>query len=352
MANEACKKYSGTNLLSGKALMQWPKTTIHTSQGPMPAIAPLVISASRATDIPAFHAKWFMNRLRAGYCLWENPFNTRQQQYISFEKCKVFVFWSKNPQALMPFLSEIEDRGYQYYFQYTLNDYEQEGLEPRVPKLAQRMAVFQKLSERIGKHRVIWRFDPIIMGNSFTVESVLERIQRVAERLAPHTEKLVFSFVDWYKKTERVLKKIDSLLRPPSADEMQQLAEGIVSLNQSLTTPLTLATCAETLDLHKLGIEHNRCVEPQLLLRLCPESHEIRKRYGKLPGTGSQTTLLPLAPVLPKDTGQRTPCGCAPSKDIGSYNTCMHLCEYCYANHSQRVVIDKMNVLSAKSEKL
>lgn len=335
--------------------MQWPKTTVQTPQGLKPAIAPLVISASRTTDIPAFHAKWFMNRLRAGYCLWENAFNARQQQYVSFEKCQVFVFWSKNPQALMPCLSEVEERGYQYYFQYTLNDYEQEGLEPRLPKLAQRIATFQNLSERIGRRRVIWRFDPIVMGNTLTVESVLERIQRLAEQLAPYTEKLVFSFLDLYKKTENNLKKVDPLLRPPTDEEALRLAEGVVQMNKSLISPLTLSTCAEKLDLHTLGIERNKCIDPDLLLRLCPASPEIRNTYVKTI-LQKQGRLVPLGQTPGnddiKDTGQRTSCGCAPSKDIGRYNTCMHLCTYCYANQSKMAVINGINAVDINSERL
>lgn len=335
--------------------MKWSEVTISTPQGPRVAIAPLVISASRATDIPAFHAKWFMNRLRAGYCLWENVFNAHQRCHVSFGKCKVFVFWSKNPQALIPYLSELEDRGYQYYFHYTLNDYEQEGLEPRIPELAQRIAAFQKLSARIGKHRVIWRFDPLIMGNTLTVESVLERIQRLAEQLAPYTEKLVFSFLDMYKKTEKNLKRFDPLLHSPDAGEALRLAEGIVNINKRLVTPLRLSTCAEKLDLSSLGIEHNACVDPALLLRLCPASQELRSICEKRVPT-RQGSLLPPAGSCGsgaiKDRGQRSACGCAPSKDIGRYNTCMHLCAYCYANRSIADVIKGINATDSNGERL
>lgn len=335
--------------------MKWSETTIITPQGPKPAIAPLVISASRATDIPAFHAKWFMNRLRAGYCLWENAFNAHQRCYVSFEKCKVFVFWSKNPQALMPYLSEVEERGYQYYFQYTLNNYEQKGLEPRIPRLAQRIATFQELSERIGKHRVIWRFDPVILGNTLTVESVLERIQHLAEQLAPHTEKLVFSFLDMYKKTGNNLKKLDPLLRPPDAEEARRLAEGIAQINKGLGSPLTLATCAEELNVASLGIGHNKCVDPELLLRLCPASSELRTMYARrfslqLGGLRSVAGTCGVGSV--KDRGQRSACGCAPSKDIGRYNTCMHLCAYCYANRSKIDAIKGINATDSNSEHL
>lgn len=335
--------------------MKWPEVTLSTSQGPARAIAPLVISASRATDIPAFHAKWFMNRLRAGYCLWQNAFNAHQRRYVSFEKCRVFVFWSKDPQALMPYLSEIEDRGYQYYFHYTLNDYGQEGLEPRLPQLAQRIATFQKLSGRIGRHRIIWRFDPVILGNTLTVERVLERIHRLAEQIAPYTEKLVFSFLDMYKKTGNALKKLDPRLRPPDAEEARRLAEGIAQINKGLGSPLALSTCAEELSLASLGIGHNRCVDPDLLLRLCPASPEIRSMYAP-PARHRQGNLLPFfdAPGggAPRDAGRRAHCGCAPSKDIGRYDTCMHLCAYCYANRSKKAVIHGFNAVNNDSEGL
>lgn len=332
--------------------MQWPKVTIHLLDGlPQQAVAPLVISASRATDIPAFHAKWFMERLRAGYCVWENPFNSKQRQYISFENCRVFVFWTKNPQAFMPFLDEIEARGVQFYFQYTLNNYETEGLEPRMPKLATRCATFKKLSERIGKERVIWRFDPIILSNTLNTNGILDRIASLANVIAPYTEKLVFSFVDWYKKTQNSLKKIDETLRPPTEQEMLVLADGIVQINKQLTVPLKFATCAETIDLSSLGIPKNKCVDSELILRLCPQDTELHKFYGKSKYS-EQASLLSIPSPTSKDSGQRTPCGCVPSKDIGSYNSCMHLCAYCYANQSPQAVINKMNSLDYKNEKL
>ena len=144
-------------------------------------------------------------------------------------------------------------------------------------------------------------------------------------------------------------------MRPPNGLEMQQLAEGIVRINNSLPAPLILSTCAEQLDLHSLGIEHNKCVDPELLARLCPTSTEVRNVYAKA-APAKQGSLISTMPALTaeiaKDTGQRAPCGCAPSKDIGRYNTCMHLCAYCYANQSKTAVINGMNDVSATSERL
>lgn len=337
--------------------MKWPETSIDTPQGPQTAIAPLVISASRATDIPAFHAEWFMKRLRAGYCLWANPFNARQQQYVSFERSRVFVFWSKNPAALLPHLPEITERNYQFYFQYTLNDYEKTGLEPGLPQMRQRLDLFKRLSDQIGKHRVIWRFDPIILGDALTQENTLDRLYAIGREIAPYTEKLVFSFVDWYAKTKRELGKLNAGLRAPSEEEMQQLARGIVQVERALPSRLRLATCAESIDLQSLGIEHNKCIDPELLLRLCPDCAAFRKACGGSARGREQGSLVPLkAPsaqtVSAKDSGQRKPCGCAPSKDIGTYNTCMHFCAYCYANQSRNAVLSRMRTVQVESEKL
>ncbi len=117
--------------------MKWPETQIITEDGAVGAIAPTVISASRSTDIPAFYAPWFMARLRHGYVKWVNPFN-RRAQYVSFEQTRAIVFWSKNPKPMLQHTDELDRRGLAYYFQFTLNDYEREGLEPGVPPLAVR----------------------------------------------------------------------------------------------------------------------------------------------------------------------------------------------------------------------
>ena len=172
------------------------------------ALAPIIISASRSTDIPAFYAKWFFNRLAKGYCVWYNPFN-RRKMYVSFERCKAIVFWTKNPKLILPYLHELDRRGIHYYFQFTLNDYVSEGFEPNVPSVTQRVETFRELSEMIGKERVIWRFDPLIMTPSITPRVLLSRIWKIGNLLKGYTDKLVFSFVDVkaYRKVQNNLIK-------------------------------------------------------------------------------------------------------------------------------------------------
>lgn len=326
--------------------MKWPRVTIDTESGPREAAAPEIISASRSTDIPAFYAEWFARRLAAGYCRWINPFN-QQPQYISFQNARAFVFWTKNAEPLLPHLTELDRRGVIYYFQFTVNDYEEERLEPGVPPLVRRLETFRQLSRMIGKARVIWRFDPLILAKSLTVERLVERVIRIGEVLREHTEKLVFSFADIgeYAKVPANLRRHGVDFREFVPDTMREFARLLAERTRGWG--LQLATCAESLSLDEFGISHNRCVDDVLLLRLAPGDLKLREvlardMYGEiLPGIRSL-----------KDEGQREACGCVISKDIGQYNTCPNLCLYCYANTSPGVVRRNLEQLVENGESI
>lgn len=176
--------------------MVFNKITIKDDYGMIvDAIAPVIISASRSTDIPAFYAKWFFNRLTKGYCVWYNPFN-QQKMYISFKNCKVIVFWTKNPKPILSYLHILDEMGIHYYFQFTLNNYVNEGFEPNVASVDERVETFKQLSLMIGKERVIWRFDPLIITPSISPRELLKRIWNIGNKLKGYTDKLVFSFID------------------------------------------------------------------------------------------------------------------------------------------------------------
>lgn len=316
--------------------------------------APVIISASRSTDIPAFYAKWFINRLEAGYCVWYNPFN-QKPMYISFKNTKVVVFWTKNPEAMLEYLPELDKRGIHYYFQVTLNDYEFEGFEPNVPLLQHRIEVFKKLSDRIGKEKVIWRFDPLILTQNLTLRQLLNKIYRIGNQLKGYTDKLVFSFVDVkaYRKVQNNLVKETSLFTKenvesaePEGDKRTEIVEGLAKLREHWKSEgwnLELATCGEDIDLDKYGIKHNRCIDSELMERLFADDKELvyYLRTGKMPEPDLFGGLpeLPLIAKNLKDKGQRKVCGCMVSKDIGMYNTCRHFCVYCYANTSKELVL-------------
>ena len=144
----------------------------------------MIISASRRTDIPAFYARWFMNRIREGYCTVPNPFNPNQVSRISLkpEDVDIIVFWTRYARPLMPFLNELDDRGYRYYFLYTLMN-NPRALEPKSPSHKRSLNTFQNLSNRIGMEKVIWRYDPIVFTRITDPNFHKETYQHIAEQL-------------------------------------------------------------------------------------------------------------------------------------------------------------------------
>lgn len=343
------------------------KVTIKTDSGEFKeGVAPIIISASRSTDIPAFYAKWFFNRLKKGYCVWYNPFN-RQPQYVSFEKCKVIVFWTKNPKPILPYLPELDRRGIHYYFQVTLNDYTQERLEPNVPSVEERIETFKVLSEKIGKERIIWRFDPLIVTPNLTPRDLLKKIWYIGNRLLGYTDKLVFSFVDVnaYRKVQNNLIKETGLFNKENVEKAEmstaqrkEFLEGLVKIREVWAEKgwdITLATCGEELNLEKYSIEHNRCIDGSLMEHIFFEDKELiyYLHTGKLPENNLFGALeVPKGYKNLKDTGQRKVCGCMASKDIGMYNTCRHLCVYCYANTSKECVLANIAKINDDSESI
>lgn len=311
------------------------RVCIKTADGPMQAAAPVVISASRATDIPAFHFPWFMNRLEAGYAMRRNPFNNRPS-FTSFENAGAVVFWTKNPAPAISRLHELDAAGLDYYFLFTLNDYDREGLEPGLPPLEHRVRTFLELSEKIGAGRVVWRFDPICLGPGLDTAKMLSRMNSLACLLRGHTKRIVFSFVqiDAYRKVQASLERTGTQIREPDRTEQAELCRGIGDM--CAANDMVPYACAHEHDLRQWGIRPGKCIDDELLATICSPGNTRLKNFlnlqPALPGMPPQFT------PLPKDTSQRKQCRCIPSRDIGSYNTCAHMCAYCYANTSESTV--------------
>lgn len=276
------------------------------------AQAPMIVSASRATDIPAFYSQWFFDRLQEGYVRWRNPYSG-MDSYISFENTRFIVFWSKNPAPIIPHLPLLKERNVGCYFQFTLNDYDVEGLESNVPLLKQRIEIFKEIVNVLGVGSVVWRFDPLVLTDKIFADDLLRKIENISDQLSGYVEKLVFSFADisTYKKVGRNLTAAGIKYREWNESEMLDFARQLSGLNLGLE----FATCAEKVDLSQFGIRHNRCIDPDLICRIAPN---LKSEISQ----------------LKTDKGQRTLCGCISSKDIGAYNTCPHGCAYCYANSS------------------
>ncbi|NTV92950.1 MAG: DUF1848 domain-containing protein [Chlorobiaceae bacterium] len=270
----------------------------------------MIISASRRSDIPAFYGTWFMNRLRAEEVLVRNPFNYRQISKISLspQSIDALVFWTKNPENFLPFLPEIEAMGHWYYVLFTITPYDT-TLEPRIGSKEAVLKTFKKLSRLIGPERVIWRYDPVILTDVYTFDYHVASFNSLAKKLSGFTRQCIISFLDNYRKVRKNMGHIKYFL--PQKPLMEALSLRLADAAEK--QGMTISTCSEKIDLSHLGIQNSRCIDHELIGRL----------------TGKQCS------GIRKDKSRRLGCGCAESRDIGSYNTCPHGCLYCYAVSSQ-----------------
>ena len=336
-------------------MAQWHKVQIKRDNGEVvEAQAPIIVSASRSTDIPAFYADWFFHRLKVGYSAWTNPFNG-VKSFVSYQNTRFVVFWSKDPKPLLEHLDELKVRNIGCYIQYTLNNYVKEGLEKGVPPLDERIDAFKQLVDKLGKGRVIWRFDPLVLTDQIGLDELLRRVEVLGDQLLGYTEKLVFSYADiaLYKKVKANLEKSHVNYMEWTTAQMEEFAQRLSELNQKWNYQLT--TCGEKIDIEKYGIQHNRCVDDDLMIRFAHRDKELMDFLGveiksienSLFGLESipanvimlNETQYAIKKKDNRDKGQRHFCGCIVSKDIGEYNTCPHLCEYCYANASKEVAL-------------
>lgn len=264
----------------------------------------MILSASRRTDIPAFYADWFMRRVEAGFVLTRNPMNHAQLSRIplSPETVDAIAFWTKDPQPMLDRLPALDAVGYRYYFQFTLTPYDR-TLERGLRNKTEIESTFITLSKQLGRERVVWRYDPIILNDTLDVSWHREQFSRMCGVLAPYTDTVTISFVDLYAKCR------SPLLREITPAEMAELA-GFIG-ETARTHGLRATACCEKTDLTPYGIEKASCIDKARLEKLC----------------GCPLALIP-------DKNQREGCGCVQSVDIGTYNTCVNGCVYCYANRS------------------
>lgn len=270
----------------------------------------MIISASRRTDIPAFFLEWFFKRIDEGFLLVRNPMNLHQISRINLSPDGVdcIVFWSKNPRKMIKKLHLLKE--YSYYFQFTITGYGQR-LEPNVPLMREGVDTFIALSNLIGKERLIWRYDPIIITDKYDLNYHAGNFEKIAKQLEGKTNRCVISFVDMYKKTMRNMSAIK--LSEITTDRMVKLAVLLSKICSKYC--LELASCAEAVDLTAYGIEHGKCIDNKLIEEISGFALNIEK-----------------------DPTQRPECGCMASVDIGAYNTCPHECLYCYANYNHDLV--------------
>ncbi|MDV0440871.1 DUF1848 domain-containing protein [Methanorbis furvi] len=256
----------------------------------------MIISASRRTDIPAHFPEWFCQRLAEEFCLVRNPYS-KKITHVSLKKEDVdaVVFWTKNAGPMLSHLSKIDASSIPYYFQYTITPYGPE-IETNLNK-DHCIENFLALSSIIGKDRVLWRYDPILITKKYSTSFHEKAFEKFCEKFSDATSRCTISFVDSYPS---------SPFRECTISEKNFLAEKFSVTAKNFGIPLM--SCAEGEGLRTFGITPASCIDKDLCEKLC----------------GSPLTVK-------KDPQQRPSCGCVKSVDIGGYHTCRNGCLYCYA---------------------
>ncbi len=274
---------------------------------------PAIISARRRTDIPAYYSTWFMNRIKAGYCTAINPFNaTPYRISLRPDDVDVIVFWTRNPAPLFEHLPRLDELGYRYYFQYTVMA-NPRSIDPKSPSSRVAVETFRALAEIVGRQRVIWRYDPIVLSAETPPSFHVETHARLAEALHGATGRCVVSLVDVYRKANKRLKELARKGIAIEETPQDALAGDTAQMLHALAETagrhgMEIVSCAEDLDLTPFGIAKGKCVDD-----------------------GYIKSTFDLDVSHKKDPGQREACGCVVSRDIGMYDSCLYGCQYCYA---------------------
>lgn len=275
----------------------------------------MILSASRRTDIPAFHWDWFKNSIARGKLDAVNPYNPRQHKEIQLspEFVDVIVFWSKAPQAPVADFAWLKGLGYRFCFHFTLNSYP-EVLEPNLPPLNKRVGYVKQLAELLHRGAIIWRYDPVWLTSVTPAGFHIDHFGQLALKLRDCVTRVVVSRVDLYPKVMRRLKQLAlrgvTLPEPEEAEAQTDLVmQELRKIAEELG--LEIQSCCEPDSESRWGIPRGKCIDEQFINKLFGLGLKYRKHHG-----------------------QRKHCSCTYSLDIGRYSTCYHGCVYCYANPS------------------
>lgn len=238
----------------------------------------LIISVSRRTDVLAFYGQWFMNRIRAGFCTVPNPFNRKQISRISLlpNDVDIFVFWTRNPRPLFPYLNQLDGMGYKYYFQYTIMNNPRE-IDSKVPSLAYSLETFKELSDRIGPEKIIWRYDPIVLSQITDPSFHIVTFSSIIKELKGFLSEAVISIVDVYEKARKRLILIENDIKIYDKAQIQNSLAGLIPALVAMASEhgIQIKSCAEELDLGVYGVSPGKCIDDQYIKD--GESGDVRK---------------------------------------------------------------------------
>lgn len=269
----------------------------------------MIINTGQRTDIPAFYSKWFMNRIKEGYVLVRNPYYpTIVTKFLLNPKVvDVIGFCTKNPRPMFPYLDELKDFGQFWYISITGFDVD---LEPNVPQIDQVIEDFKYLSNKVGKNAIGWRYTPIIVNNKYTKEYHIKMFEHIASKLDGYTSLVAFGFVDIYPKLEKNHPEIKD------TDDNTKIEISKAFIEIARKHHMDLRLCSKEKWLANYGVDIDGC------MRVKDYENSIDSKLD----------------IKQKMEARKNYCACYLSNDIGAYNSCMHLCKYCYANGNETTI--------------
>ncbi len=271
----------------------------------------MIIDTGNRTDIPAFYSKWFMNRIREGFVMVRNPYNPDQvtKYRLDPEVVDLLQFCTKNPEPMIKYLDEL-DR-FRMFWYVTITPYGK-SIEPNVPDKRKVLDSFKRVSEHVGKHAMSWRYDPIFISDTYSVDYHIDAFERMAVELEGYTEQAVISFIDLFEKTKKNFPEAKEVVRE------DRFALGKAFAETGRAHGITVRSCFEGTELAQFGIDVSGCMSQAVV------EHAMGEKLN------------------PPNSRHIRGCNCLMGNDIGAYNSCAHFCRYCYANYDRQAVVENM----------
>lgn len=271
----------------------------------------MILNVSGRTDIVAFYSKWFLNRLKEGYVDVRNPFNPNLVSRINFEDVDLILFCTKNP---IPIVDKLDNIKIPYIFHITITPYKND-IEPNLPSKSDIIKAVKKISITIGIENVYVRYDPIFISEKYNTEYHIKAFTKLCSLLKGYVKTIIVSFIDNYKNVRKNLPYLK--YRSFTEEDYKLIGENFSKIAKD--NNMVIQTCFEERNLTEYGFIKGECMSKELAFKLTGKTY---KKWQARKGNA---------------------CNCVELVDIGVYNSCNHLCKYCYANYDESKVKENIN---------
>lgn len=271
----------------------------------------MILNVSGRTDIVAFYSKWFLNRLKEGYVDVRNPFNPNLVSRIDFDDVDLILFCTKNP---IPIVDKLGDIKIPYIFHVTITPYK-DDIEPNLPSKSKIIEAVKKISTRVGIDNIYVRYDPIFISEKYNIEYHIKAFTKLCSLLKGYVKTIIVSFIDNYKNVRKNLPYLK--YRSFTEEDYKLIGENFSKIAKD--NNMVIQTCFEERNLTEYGFIKGECMSKELAYKLTGKTY---KKWQARKGNA---------------------CNCVELVDIGVYNSCNHLCKYCYANYDESKVKENIN---------